>query len=253
MNTFTKAKFFVAGVLCHPLVGRTLCLIFRRKIPGGGFRADVRNPSVSLANVAKIFWRIYEKPEASFVRRYLDPNLDVIELGSSLGIISLNIMGVQHPDRQLVCVEANPHLIRTINDNIRLNWPQRKVKVLNRAVDYSGRTHIEFLVDEGNLGSHIIEGSSDSTVAILTTTLSALLEEHNMKKFALVTDIEGAEVGLLLEDSAALANCCQIIIELHPTRYGEESYDVSRLKEIIESVHGFNLVNRRNDVLFFSK
>jgi len=253
MKTINKAKLLIASLICHPVVGRTLLLIFKRKIPSNGFSVDVSNPYVSPANVARIFWGIYEKPEIRFVRRFLKPDLDVVELGSSLGVVSLNILRVQKSERKLICVEANPHLVKTIEKNIAFNFPRKKVQILNRAISYSGMSEVHFEVDEGNLGSRVAGSASAHSVSIATTTLLNILNDNNIQECALVADIEGAEAGIIMNDLAALALCRQLIIELHPTNFDGESYRVDELRSQIELLHGYECVDRHHDVYFFQK
>lgn len=70
------------------------------------------------ALVASIFWGLYESAEIRFVRRYLDPDLDCLELGSGIGLVSRVIAVSLRPGRRLVCVEPREDLLACARENV---------------------------------------------------------------------------------------------------------------------------------------
>jgi hypothetical protein len=70
------------------------------------------------ALVASIFWGLYESAEVRFVRRYLDPDLDCLELGSGIGLVSRVIAEALQPGRLLVCLEAREDLLACARENV---------------------------------------------------------------------------------------------------------------------------------------
>jgi len=240
-------------ILCHPAVGRLIAFLSGGAITSRGSVINIRNNHISRENVARIFWGLYERAEIGLTKKYLRRDLDVVELGSSLGIVSLSILRVQDRDKKLICVEANSHLVETIRDNIRANAPWKDFDVLNRAVDYGNRAEVNVSIDSGNLGSRVSAVGNGRGMLIRTITLEALLAAYDIKEFALVSDIEGAEVGVITKDGKSLERCRQLIIELHDVNFEGETYTVQALREKIETLHGFNLVASRNDVFVFER
>jgi FkbM family methyltransferase len=226
---------------------------FKGRIPSAGFIIDTNNDYIPQCNAASLFWGLYERKEIKFVRKFLRRNLDVIELGSSLGAISLHIVKVQDRERKTICLEANPYLIKTIEENVKLNFSWKKVEVLNRAIDYSGQREVTFNISKNNLGSHVNHSEHAQPTLVKTATLKELIHDYQIKDFALVSDIEGAEAGMILKDKEALSQCKQMIIELHPINYEGYTYSVDELSKKIENLHGFRLIAQHHGVYVFEK
>jgi FkbM family methyltransferase len=208
----------VAEFLCRPVVGRWVSRVCRGRIPSlrfRGWRGATDAPGVRPGTVASIFWGIYESAEIRFVRRYLRPDLNVVELGASLGVVSAEVSMRQERGRR-ICVEANPALVPLLRRNVAANSRRGGEIVLNRAVDYSGRGTIRFVRGETSAGgrtaavSRLLTGAEkwDEVEAV---TLSQLLDEFDVGPYALVSDVEGSEAGFISYDAAALAPCRQLM------------------------------------------
>lgn len=210
-NTLVHAKDWVHAILRRPAVGRALGSFYRDSMPVRGCRID----TASLHGVTKadLFWGFYEGYEIDFVRRFLPNNRDVIELGSSLGVVSSHIAARLDPRCRLIGVEANIALIPLAAKNVRQNSPLIDVTFLHGAIDYaSGRETVLFHVGETQW-SHVAE----SGLSVPRLTLSHIIRTHHVGEFTLVCDIEGAELGVLTQDQDALTRCAVVIIELHDT------------------------------------
>lgn len=216
-------KALLASVLCQAWIGRLLRTVFGAQLPSlrfRGLRIDVRTPAVAPQTVAQIFWGIYESAELRFVERHLRSDLDVVELGASLGVVSSAIARRLQPGRRLVCLEANPDLVDSIRANVGANAPGVRIDVLNGALAY-GSDSVGFVTGATNIAGHL-GGAADAEAGqrrVPALGLGELLRRESIERYALVCDIEGAEAALLHEDAAALAGCEQILIELHQTEY----------------------------------
>lgn len=250
---FAGLKASATRVLTHPLVGKSLGALFSDRIPCRGVRVDTR-VNVTDEVKAELFWGIYESAEIRFIQRYLRTDLDVVELGSSLGVVASHI-AQRIIGRRLICVEANPSLKETIQANLHANARSVDCRVIEAAIDYEA-TDVgvtSFVRGRNNLDSKAARGEHEKSIWVKSTTLSALLREHTIDEYALVTDIEGAELGIFLADSAALRNCRQIIAELHDATFQQRSADVEDLINIICRDCGFTLRARRGPVCVFDK
>lgn len=252
----TSLKILTANCLTHPLIGTALRALYGGRMPAGDFSICLSDPHISPRSAAYLFWGFYEKAERAFVDRYLRSDLDVVELGASLGIVALHILRKQTPGKQFVTVEANPKLLPTIETNLQTNFPTRSVSVLNRAIDYEGRSEVLISLNHDHLASslpeHQVEGAG-SQLPIQTTTLSRILEDHSIGDYALVSDIECAEIAMIHRDGAALRRCRQMIIELHPGRWHETKYTVDDVVAAIQNLHGFKIVDASGPVYVFDK
>ncbi len=216
------AKRRLVEWICHEAIGSVVRRVFGAGIPSRGLRIDTEAPGVSDRTRAEIFWGAYESTEVRYVRRYLHRDLDVVELGSSLGVVSCQI--ARHLERRcrLVCVEANPNLIPALERNLARNAPDRSTIVLHGAIDYdTTRNSAPLRLSSLTTSSRLASAASDhDTVSwVPTTTLRRVLATTALGPFALVADIEGAEAGILFHDAEALELCQQIVIELHSVEF----------------------------------
>jgi len=108
-----------------------------------------------------------------------------------------------------VLVEANPGLIETIKENLRLNRCD-DILVLNKA--YSNeKKDVNFVISRKGIGSSSISKNIAGR-KIKSISLRDIVEQHSFNKFNLVCDIEGSEKDLILNEINILRNYCNILI-----------------------------------------
>jgi FkbM family methyltransferase len=226
----------------------------RNVLRRGGCTIDTNDPVVTPWVRSLIFWGFYERPERRFVKQYLPATQDVVELGGSIGVVSAQIGKRLEAGRRLVVVEANPRSMRLLEANAKTNAPDLRVSVVHAAL---ARTQepVEIAFGESTLAAWINDSSSahPNVSRVPGTTLSHLLSEQQIGAYALVSDVEGAEAGLFLFDSAALARCTLMIIELHATTVEGRKLAVDDLQRIATEQLGFSLIDRNRDVFVFQK
>jgi len=206
---------------------------------------------------AELFWGIYESAEVRFIKNCLRTDLDVVELGSSLGVVTSQILRRLDSDRRLVCVEANPNLLETLRSNIKQNGNGRSVTIVHGAIAAStihGES-VNLLLGKDNTVSHVSERApSSEAIAVRAFELATILKSTGIDgDFALVSDIEGAEASFILSNRAALDRCQQMIIELHETEWQGRTITVDELRSACEHLHGFELLASRGPVCVFEK
>jgi hypothetical protein len=87
--------------------------------------------------------------------------------------------------------------------------------------------------------------------SVPATTLGSVLREQSIGPFVLISDIEGAEAGIIFDDRESLADCRQIIVELHRTTYKGTLYEPDDLAAAIEA-RGFQLIGKDGGVWSFA-
>ena len=217
---------------------------------------ETHHPLVVPRIKAKLFLRGYEPVEINFVKKYLHPDRDVIELGSSLGVVASHVGRKLNNGRRVICVEANPQLLDIICANVTHNAPQVRVDIVSGAVDYppDRREFVELVFGFDNLMAHIVEDEVvPQGIFVPTISLSEIIRQHAIGEYALVSDIEGSEAGLLEMDGAALTCCRQMIIELHHTVRREQIVRAEELAVELHEKHGFRQIDRRGCVYVFEK
>jgi FkbM family methyltransferase len=257
-----RARFFgikrlIAGIMCHPLVGRLISIVFRNRIPSRGCVINTDCEAVTPSLKAALFWGLYESSEVRFVKEYLRNDLDVIELGSSLGVVSCQILRKLKPGLRLVCVEANPHLLKTLRQNLEQQSSGHDVTVVHGAVanPSSDNSSVHFALAVDSTASHVASDDGPlEAVSVPALTLSEILRANHIdRSFSLVSDIEGAETSFIESDDVALRRCEQILIELHETSLDGKAISVDRLRQRLEEAHGFILRHSYGPVCLFER
>jgi len=249
-------KKFIYSIFCNKVTGTIIYFLFRNRIPDlrwSRFRFTVPMTFVRRDIVASLFWGFYESAEIRLIQKYLRTDLCVIELGSSLGVVSSHIASRLRSATHLVCVEANPYLIDTISENInRHRYSNFAFEVLNNAVSYDGG-EVMISVSSDNTETSISKSWKKGNVAVGSITFEDIVRRIANREYVLVCDIEGSELEILLREKEIFERCCQLFIELHQTTYENTVYSVEMVKEIIVNRHGFKLVEEHGPVVYFEK
>ncbi len=250
-------KGALAGLLCHRVVGAGLATLFGDRIPTRGMRVHTDSPRIANETKAALFWGIYERAEIDFVRRHLDGDLDVVELGGGIGVLSCAILRGMVDGAKLVTVEADPALAGLLERNIASNHPGRRYSIVRQAVSYppGPGTAVDFIVGDSIVTGRVAaagDAAGGEVRSVPATTLSRILEENEIGDYALVADIEGAEAQILLHDVPGLARCREIIIELHDTEVDGARFSIQDLVDRIEAL-GFRLIDRYAGVCAFRR
>ncbi len=245
-------KRIIAYVICSPIIGKLIHLIYNGKIPHRGSIIQVPNigdPSIS----AFLYWGMYESAEIRFINKYLLNDVDIIELGSSLGGVSCEILRKMSKEVSFFGLEANPNIYELLKKNVLRNSGGKKINFLNAAIDYSGKDQIFLSIGNSNLSSKVAIENAENAVHVGTITLSQIIELQRLEEFILIADIEGAELGILLHDINALTKCKQLIIELHETNYNGVSYLIMDLVDLIINNTNMRVIDCHDNVFIFEK
>lgn len=256
-NPLHAMKVAVAHNACRPLVGRGVARLFRDRVPNGGVTVDTSDPRVGSRVKAQLLFGLYERAEIGFIHHYLGGDRDVVELGSSLGVTGSHILRSLPPGRRLIGVEANPHLIPVIEANLAAHAGDRDWALVHAAVSYrDGPIRLQVGAETQGSHLHLAEGSANNATAkpgelveVPVITLSSVLADHQLDRYDLVCDIEGAEIDLLDREAEALARCDRLIIELH----ARPGVSVADLRTVLTDRHGFDVLDERGPVLVFGR
>lgn len=252
MSFKSRLKIFVAQTITAPWIGHAARAAFGDRIPFKGVRVASLSPFVSPKVSAMLFWGIYEGAERRFVQRYLDPDLPVVELGSSIGGVSSHIARALAAGQRLICVEANPHLLPVLQKNLNQNASHLTSEAVHAAVSADPGS-VSFSISASSLSSSI--AARDDALEMITAParkLSDLIVEFGLGSFQLVMDIEGAEAGIAYDDAAALENCARIVAELHATEHDGRRVTVKDLIEAFSEL-GFILRDQYGPVVVMDR
>ncbi len=114
-----QVYIFFRRILLSDVTGNIIRTLFRGKIWFQHLILDVSSKEIKGRIVAQIFFQHYEREEAELVRKYLEGDRDIVELGSSTGAVAT--LAGKHSKKKLICVEANSKLIDVIKTNLTMN------------------------------------------------------------------------------------------------------------------------------------
>ena len=248
-----KIKLILAKVLCSNLVGNLIGFFFKNRIPSLVFRDlkfDCSSNQISSSVKAQIFFGIYESAEYRFCKKYVPINANVIELGSSIGLISSFLYRNKSP-KKIIAVEANPELKPVIASNFILNFVTN-YKIISKAIGLGKSENLWFSRGSDNTTGVISDKQSLGAIKVECITLSDLIEEENFDNYVLICDIEGGEVDILQDTGNGLDRCDMMIIEIHRVEREGREYSIDDIVYEIQAKE-FKIIDRYGNTFVFSK
>ena len=173
-----------------------------------------------------IFSGDYERGESKIVRKFLEADDVVLELGTGLGFIAMLCAKKIGADR-VFTFEANPAMEGHILENFRLNnlFPNHHICMLGAEPG-----EVDFYQDPEFCKSSSVW--KDESARVTRTAVRPLNDEmRRINPTFLIIDIEGGEYEILkiLED---FGNVRKVAIEVHPHLIGPEKIDFVRRRLI---------------------
>lgn len=171
----------------------------------------------------------YEREERRHLKKYLDPQASVLELGGCLGVIACITNKMLRNPKQHVVVEANPELIEHLERN--KNHTDSSFAIEHCIV--SNKPEITFFIGDSILGSSA-RRQSQRKVTVHGKTVAELERTHQIRFDTLVMDIEGAELEFLRENREWLRQVNTVIAEIHEHPDYLTNEEVAECKMILE-------------------
>lgn len=248
-------KRFTAFVITNRFFGFFVTKFFSGYIPSYQNKINTNFDLISNKTKAEIFFKIYERAEIRFIEKYFEKGYDVVEFGSSIGVVSCFLKSLMSVENKLVCVEAYPNLSKIVKINLELNHLDKNSFVVNAAlVSQKNRNQIFFNPGISNTTGHIsIKNISKKSIKIKSITIDRILNNFNFDKYIMVMDIEGAEIEILLSNNTCFKNCKLLFIELHRIKHNGVLYNVDDMINILIDKYHFSLLDRNDNVCVFNK
>ena len=241
------------SAVCGQRVGRLVARFTRDSIRNHGLVFDTSDENYGPEVKAMMFWRLYERNEIRLVRRYIRPSDDVIELGSSLGVVASHIVTRLDRNARYLGVEANSRLSRPLCLNLERHARCRSWEIVHAAISYPAKDRVLFEVSRFTANSKLATVTSTDILEVSGETLSNLLQRYGMETYSLVADIEGAEAGFIYGGETELAGCIRLIIELHDTVHAGKPVSIEMMAGHLVLVHGFKVLEQRGHVFAFGR
>ncbi len=238
-----RLRGFIYWLLSTGPVGRLAGWFFRDHCFDSHGRVSL--PPKATSDVAgAIIFGIYEYPERVLINRWLPPDLDCIELGSSIGIITRVILHRLGPTKRLVAVEASESLLALSRANVATAGYSSRFAVIHGAVHYQG-DYVNFAEHGEHVRGKVAKEGNSSGISTPCITLAQIIQKKDLGSFSLVMDIEGSEFDLVAEDAHSLRNCQAIVTEIHG--------DDIKKRHLVETLRGegFALAEVKHAVFAF--
>jgi FkbM family methyltransferase len=209
-----------------------------------GVRLSLDNPLIKTRHKSSIYFGIYEVGERALAKRFVDPDLPMIEIGGSIGgVACLTNRMLKNPAAHVV-VECNPLVLPTLEKNRALNGCQFTIEP--RALAY-GADKISFNIAPEHFMMGHLGGDDGEKVTVGTVTLAEIVRTHKFDVINLISDSEGAEVDMVAKEADLLRDRVKtLILETHAAARGEEA--IARMIFTLEDI-GFQIEHRGKDKL----
>jgi FkbM family methyltransferase len=196
--------------------------------------------------IGAIVHGVYEYPERYLISRLLPTDVDCVELGCSIGIISRVILSKLQPGYRLIAVEASQELLSLAETNMASAGFRSRSILIHGAIHYNG-DFVVFANDADHIRGKIDPTGRSLGIKTPCVTLKQIIKQNNLGKFSLVMDIEGSEFNLIERDRESLDNCQAIIAELHA--------DEATKIDFVGNLHrlGFTLIASKHSVFAFQR
>lgn len=185
----------------------------------------------------------YERAELNLLQKHLEADDRVLELGTGLGLLSA-YCAKQVGEQQVLTFEANPQMLRRIEDTFALNAVSPRVE---NAVLGERAGSITFQISRHFWASSTVRHKSNShSITVPVRSFSDTIQEF--RPTFLIIDIEGGEAELF--NHARMDGVQKVLIELHPGLIGEA--ETRHVQQQIVS-QGFQIVDSDKSVVFFRR
>lgn len=187
----------------------------------GGVVCEAPKEATTLEFRGRLLLGLYERPELELVRRHVDREATVLELGGCLGVVACSMNRRLSDGRRHVVLEAHPLLVGFLQRNRERNSCRFEV----RHAVISRQEKMDFYVRDPFIagGSTVRMGSRK--IEVPTTSVAALEQAFNLSFDTLFIDIEGGELVFFEENPEFLSRLRTVIIETHPKIIGAAGCD----------------------------
>lgn len=186
----------------------------------------------------------YEKKERELLQKMITPEDSILELGAGLGYLACSATKNQ-PSIRYTAIEANPHLIPLIKENLTINSCTANV-IWGAASNHGGT--IDFYMEPNFWASSTIK--TDTAHKIETPAINIQEKIDELRPTVLVIDIEGGELDILPHLKLNCVN--KIIIEFHPQAYTHQGTN-QLITLLISSGFYLDTILSKSQVFVFHK
>lgn len=225
---------------------------------------EVQDTPIKIRNTPYTFgtrWLIktgnYEKEEIELILSIIKQEMNILEMGGSIGILTAVMANKIGPNGRIISIEASSKLtqysklwleelgnVKVVNGFAFPVWDAPQIKITN------------FDEVTGNLGGtisfDILDRNSNISKADKIFDIKRICREFAFNPNILVIDIEGSEIIMANQPLNLPSTIQYIIIEFHDWYYSDKKNDEQKIKKSILN-DGFNLIKSQSSVYLYGR
>lgn len=238
---------YIGHILINKYVGSVIKKLFKF-INYHGILINIKDAQVSPKIAAALLFGAYESAEIRFVKKYLNPDLPILELGSSLGIVGS--IASRITNQGVLGIEANANLF-PFSEQLIMSNKINNYKIINYAL-FNKSEVLKFRIESDNTIGHITQSNNDGFIDVQGLSYEDILNHNKINtEYILISDVEGAEIFLIYEN--VLTKLCKLIfIELHNFNFNDRLFTVEDMKIKLEE-QGYSVKARHGNCFVFER
>lgn len=161
----------------------------------------------------------YEDELMDPVKKYLDPEKDIIDIGANVGLFTVLFSKSVSDSRRVLAVEPVPYMQKLLKGNIYRNQCDHNVIVYNGLVSNNPRKYklnvINGLEEYSSIGVLVhsyVSNMENNQIEVDGETIDNLVIKYNIEPGFIKIDTEGAEYNVLLGAKKVIARCRPVIL-----------------------------------------
>lgn len=229
-NSYLDTKLRSIAVKLGIIRGKQLVSVFSKSLT-----IDLDTPGISSAIYSENYREI---DHTNIYSKKLSNKKNILDLGANIGYYMLQAATDSNKNSRILCVEPDPRNLELLDINIKNNYLEKKVSVIQGAIDGDdGKVSIS--VDGASNLNRIINNNNKnvSTLEVQSFCLNTIHKIYG-EFDCLRMDVEGAESIILSKNSNFFLETMPpnslIFMEVHPGNY------IGGDKAIIESLNILN-------------
>ncbi|WP_026486300.1 FkbM family methyltransferase [Caldanaerobius polysaccharolyticus] len=202
---------------------------------------------------------VYDVGLTNYLIKTIKPGNTVVDIGANLGYFTVLMGYLVGPNGRVLSYEANPNIFALLQDNISMNYLNKQVNVINKAI-YSDYSQLKFYVTSRFMGNSSIHKHNENyqnnykvdeyiEIEVDAEPLDAHIDEIEYIDFVKV-DIEGGEYHALkgMEKLISAGKIDTISFELNKNMLQD---DYNCLYKYLKSYSAFKyyIVNDKGDII----
>ncbi len=142
--------------------------------------------------------RDWFEDEIHFVRSFIQPDMQVLDIGANYGLYSMAIAGRLGDEGKLWCFEPTPNTARALRESITANSYESKVEVIEAGLSAEAGTASFYASSNAELNSLHSTDANAEKITIELQTLDECLQRYEWTDIDFIKlDAEGEEVNIL--------------------------------------------------------